>query len=168
MESGDFPQLAAIAAERDQLAAEKADLQERLARRMAEFDNFRKRVEREKAELRDFSTMETVRQFLPFLDDMERALNTETADKDYARGMELIVRRLSAELQKLGLEPVQTEGQKFDPHFHHALEVQPSTEAEDHSILAEFQKGYLFRGKLLRPALVRVAAPPPVDRRTDK
>jgi molecular chaperone GrpE len=150
-------QLAAVTAERDQLVTEKAELQDRLLRRMAEFENFRRRAEREKAELRDFATMEALRQILPFLDDIERALRTETSDKDYARGMELVVQRLTAELQKLGLEPVATEGQRFDPHLHHALEMQPAPAAEENVILAEFQKGYSFHGKLLRPALVRVA-----------
>jgi molecular chaperone GrpE len=161
-------QLASVTAERDQLVTEKAELQDRLMRRMAEFENFRKRAEREKSELRDFATMETVRQLLPFLDDIERALKAETSDKDYVRGMELIVQRLSADLHKMGLEPIPTEGQKFDPHFHHALEMQPSPEAEEHAILAEFQKGYNFRGKLLRPALVRVAVAPAPDRQAEK
>ena len=161
-------QLAAVTAERDQLVTEKAELQDRLLRRMAEFENFRKRAEREKSELRDFATMETLRQVLPFLDDIERALKAETSDKDYARGMELIVQGLSAELHKMGLEAIPAEGQKFDPHFHHALEMQPSPEAEEHAILAEFQKGYNFRGKLLRPALVRVAVAPAPDRQAEK
>lgn len=161
-------QVAAVTAERDQLVMEKAELQDRLLRRMAEFENFRKRAEREKSESRDFATMETLRLLLPFLDDMERALKTETQDKDYARGMELIVQRLSAELQRAGLEPIQTAGRKFDPHFHHALEMHPAAEAEEHAILAEFQKGYMFRGKLLRPAMVTVAVAPPSDRQDGK
>ena len=139
------------------LVAEKADLQDRLLRRMAEFDNFRRRVEREKSEIREFATMETVRQVLPVLDDFERALKTETSDAEYAKGMELILQRFSAELEKLGLEPIPTEGQQFDPHIHHALEMRETSEAAEHTILAELQKGYNFRGKLLRPALVSVA-----------
>ena len=112
--------------------------------------------------------MDTLRQLLPFLDDIERALKTETSHKEYARGMELIVQRLSTELQKMGLEPIVTAGQKFDPNLHHALEMQPSTETEEHAILAEFQKGYMFRGKLLRPALVRVAVAQPAQRQEEK
>jgi molecular chaperone GrpE len=161
-------QLAAIAAERDRLAAEKAELQDRLLRRMAEFENFRRRADREKAELRDFSTMETIRHVLPVLDDFERALAAETSDKEYAKGMELIYQRLAAELQKLGLEPISTAGQKFDPHIHHALEMQPAAGVEEHAILAELQKGYNFRGKLLRPALVRVAVAPPQEKQADQ
>jgi molecular chaperone GrpE len=161
-------QLAAVVAERDQLVTEKAELQDRLLRRMAEFENFRRRADREKAELRDFSTMETVRQVLPVLDDFERALAAETTDREYARGMELIYQRLSAELQKLGLEQIPTADQKFDPHVHHALEMQPADGVEDHTILAELQRGYNFRGKLLRPALVRVAVTPPNKKQADQ
>ncbi len=161
-------QLAAVTAERDQLLMEKAELQDRLLRRIAEFENFRRRAEREKSESREFATMETLRLLLPFLDDIERALGTETQDKEYARGMGLIVQRLSAELRKAGLEPVETAGKKFDPHLHHALEMHPATDAGEHDILAEFQKGYMFRGKLLRPAMVRVAVTPPSDRQEEK
>ncbi len=160
--------LAAVAAERDQLAAEKAELQDRLLRRVAEFENFRRRVEREKSELREFSTMETVRHVLPVLDDFERALAVETPDNEYARGMELIFQRLSVELQKLGLEPISSEGRKFDPHIHHALEMRQTSEAEENVILAELQKGYNFRGKLLRPALVTVAVAPSSGEQADK
>jgi len=165
---GPAAQLAAAVAERDQLAAEKAQVQDRLLRRMAEFENFRRRVDREKSELRDFSTMEALRQVLPVLDDFERALAAETSDKEYAKGMELIYQRLTGELQKLGLEPISTAGQKFDPHIHHALEMQPASDEEEHAILAEFQRGYNFRGRLLRPALVRVAVAPSQKKQADK
>ena len=161
-------QLASIVAERDQLAKERAELQDRLLRRMAEFENYRRRADREKAELREFSTMETIRQLLPVLDSFERALATGTSDAEYARGMELIFQRFSAELQKLGLEPIAAEGQKFDPHSHHALEMRETLEAEEQAVLAELQKGYNFRGKLLRPALVRVAVAPSSEKQTDQ
>jgi molecular chaperone GrpE len=149
-----------VAAERDQLAADKADLQDRLLRRMAEFDNFRRRAEKEKAEIREYSAMETILHLLPVIDDFERAIRAGSADNEYTRGMELIFQRLSSELQKMGLEPISTEGQKFDPHSHHALELRETDEFEDHSILEELQKGYNFRGRLLRPAMVTVAVAP--------
>jgi molecular chaperone GrpE len=149
-----------VVAERDQLAADKADLQDRLLRRMAEFDNFRRRAEKEKAEIREFSAMETILHLLPVIDDFERAIKAASADDEYTRGMELIFQRLSGELQKMGLEPISTEGQKFDPHSHHALELRETDEFEDHSILDELQKGYNFRGRLLRPAMVTVAVAP--------
>ena len=103
-------QLAALAAERDQLAAEKADLQDRLLRARAEFDNARRRAERERSDFLQFAAMDLVRDILPVLDDFERALKVETADRDYAKGVELIYQRLFETLKKLGLEPIETAG----------------------------------------------------------
>ena len=147
----------AIAAERDRLIEEKNDLMDRLLRRQAEFDNFRRRAERERSDVLEFAHTESVRAILPILDDFERALKTETADKEFARGMELIYQRLSDALKKLGLEPIKAKGQKFDPHIHHAVDMVETGEVEDHTILAEYQQGYNFRGRLLRPAMVKVA-----------
>ena len=150
-------QLAALTAERDQLAAEKAEMQDRLLRARAEFDNFRKRTERERSDYVQFAAMEMVRDILPVLDDFERALKAETADREYAKGVELIYQRMFDALKKMGLEPIDTAGQLFDPNLHQAIERVPSKDAEDQSILGEFQRGYNFKGRLLRPAMVRVA-----------
>jgi molecular chaperone GrpE len=147
----------ALAADRDRLLIEKADLQDRLLRRQAEFDNFRRRAERERADVVEYANTETVRVLLPILDDFERALKVESADKEYARGMELIYQRLSESLKKLGIEPITCAGQLFDPHLHHAVEMVETDEHEDHTILEEYQRGYNFKGKLLRPAMVKVA-----------
>jgi molecular chaperone GrpE len=146
-----------LRAERDRLVEEKTDLQDRLLRRQAEFDNFRRRAEREKADVLEYANTETVRSLLPILDDFERALKVESADKEYARGMELIYQRLSEALKKLGLEPIDTAGQKFDPYLHHAIDRVETGEHEDDAILDEYQRGYNFRGRLLRPAMVKVA-----------
>jgi molecular chaperone GrpE len=149
--------LESVIAERDHLIEEKNDLLDRLLRRQAEFDNFRRRAERERADIREYANTETVRGILPILDDFERALKVETSDKDYARGMELIYQRLSEALKKLGLEPISAKGQKFDPHIHHAVEMVEHDQIEDHTVLDEFQRGYNFRGRLLRPAMVKVS-----------
>jgi molecular chaperone GrpE len=93
---------------------------------------------------------------LPVLDDFERALGVDCADKEYVAGLELIFQRLYAELQKLGLEPVEALDQKFDPNLHHAIEKVESAEAAEDIVVSVFQKGYRFRGKLLRPAIVKV------------
>lgn len=151
------PKLEAIAAERDRLAKEKTELVELLQRRQAEFDNARRRAEREKADVLEFAHSESVRAILPILDDFERALKTETADKVYARGMELIYQRLADSLKKLGLETITTKGQKFDPHVHHAVDMVETGDVEEQTILDEYQPGYNFRGRLLRPAMVKVA-----------
>ena len=153
-------QLAAATAERDRLAAEKADLHDRLLRARAEFDNARRRGERERSDFLQFAAMDLVREILPVLDDFERALKVETADRDYAKGVELIYQRLYETLKRLGLEPIETEGQQFDPNRHEAMQRVQTEEAEDQAILGELQRGYNFRGKLLRPAWVRGAGRP--------
>ena len=153
-------QLAAIAAERDRLAAEKADLADRLLRARAEFDNARRRAERERSEFLQFAAMDLGKDVLPGLDDFERALKVETADRNYAKGVELIYQRLYETLKKLGLEPIEAAGRPFDPNLHQAVERVETDEAEDHTVIGEFQRGYNFKGKLLRPAMVRVAVKP--------
>ncbi len=150
-------QIAAITGERDALVLEKAELNDRLLRTRAEFDNFRRRVDREKSEILDYASMDTAKALLPVIDDLERALQLECSDKEFAKGMELIFGRLVESLKKLGLEPIEALGTKFDPNLHHAIEKVETKEAEDQTILAEFQKGYNFKGRLLRPALVKVA-----------
>jgi molecular chaperone GrpE len=153
-------QLAAVAAERDRLAVEKADLYDRLLRARAEFDNARRRAERERSDFLQFAATDLVREILPVLDDFERALKVETADRDYAKGVELIYQRLYETMKKLGLEPIETEGKLFDPNQHEAVQRVQTKEAEDQAILGELQRGYNFKGKLLRPAWVRVAVRP--------
>ena len=152
--------LAAVTAERDKLAAEAADLQNRLLRARAEFDNARRRAERERSEYMQFAAMDLVKDILPILDDFERALQVETTDRNYAKGVELIYQRMSETLKKMGLEPIETAEQKFDPNLHQAVERVETEKAEDQSILGEFQRGYNFKGKLLRPAMVKVAVKP--------
>ena len=153
-------QLAAVTAERDRLAAERADLYDRLLRARAEFDNARRRDERARSDSLQFASMDLVREVLPVLDDFERALKVETADRNYAKGVELIYQRLYETLKRLGIEPIETEGQRFDPNQHEAVQRVQTDEAEDQTILGELQRGYNFRGKLLRPAWVRVAVRP--------
>jgi molecular chaperone GrpE len=152
--------MSVLAAERDRLAAEKAELNDKLLRARAEFDNARRRAERERSEYLQFAAMDLVKDLLPVLDDFERALKVETADREYAKGVELIYTRMSEMLRKMGLEPVPAEGRTFDPNVHQAIERVETADAPDQTILGEFQKGYNFKGKLLRPAMVRVAVKP--------
>jgi molecular chaperone GrpE len=146
-----------VMAERDRLLEEKNELVELLRRRQAEFDNFRKRAEREKQEVLEFAHSDSVRAILPILDDFERALKTPTSDKVYAHGMGLIYQHLADALKKLGLETITTKGQKFDPHVHHAVDMVETDDVEEQTILDEYQPGSNFRGRLLRPAMVKVA-----------
>jgi molecular chaperone GrpE len=154
--------LASVTAERDQLARERTEIYDQFLRLRAEFENFRKRAQRERSEFSEFATMEAVLAILPVLDDFERALNVETVDKEreFAKGMSLIYQRLFEALKKLGLEPLEAEGRKFDPSLHHAVETEKTAEVEDHTILQVHQRGYNFKGKLLRPAMVKVAVQP--------
>lgn len=147
----------ALAAERDRLAQEKAELQDRLLRLAAEFDNFRKRSERERLEAIEFAAAGALAALLPVLDDLERARRTPTTDSDYARGVELIYQRFSDALRKLGVEPVEAEGKPFDPSLHHAIERVEDPGVEQDTVAAELQRGYTYKGRLLREALVRVA-----------
>jgi molecular chaperone GrpE len=151
---------AAVTADRDRLAAENADLHDRFLRLRAEFDNARRRFEQQRSEYVQFAAMDLVKEILPVVDDFDRALQVETADSNYAQGVKLIHQRLQEILKKMGLEAVETRGQTFDPNRHQAVERVPTESAEDQTILGEFQKGYLFKGKLLRPAMVRVAVKP--------
>jgi len=152
--------LAAVTSERDQLAADKADLQDRYLRLQAEFQNARRRAEKDRAEFVEYAATEAVRALLPIVDDFERALKVEVTGKEYAKGMELIYQRLFESLKKLGLEPIASAGLAFDPHVHHAVEMVESEEATDNTVIDEYQRGYNFKGRLLRPAMVRVAVVP--------
>lgn len=146
-----------VTAERDRMSREKSELQDLLQRRQAEFENFRRRNERERGELLEFASMDTVKALLPVLDDFERALKVESADAEYARGMELIYQRFLEALKKLGLEPITAEVPLFNPHIHHAVEMVDTKDHPDQTILEEYQRGYYFKGRLLRPAMVKVA-----------
>jgi len=153
-------ELQAVAAERDKLAAEKADLHDRLLRKQAEFENFRRRSERDRSDFTQFVGMDLARELLPVLDDFERALKVECPDPNYAKGVELIYQRLWEILRKMGVEPIEAAGQKFDPNLHQAVDRVETDETEDQTVLEEYQKGYNFKGKLLRPAMVKVAVRP--------
>ncbi|MEQ1948968.1 MAG: nucleotide exchange factor GrpE [Bryobacteraceae bacterium] len=158
--SADPDPLAALAAERDAFASEAADLKDRLLRGQAEFQNFRKRAEKEKIEFSEYASTEAVRALLPIVDDFERALKVESADQEFSRGIKLIYQRLFESLKKLGLEPMDSKGQPFDPNIHHAVEMVETADAADHTILDDYQRGYNFKGRLLRPAMVKVAVEP--------
>jgi molecular chaperone GrpE len=146
--------------ERDGLKAERDEVKELLLRRQAEFDNFRKRTEKERSEYVQYAGSEIVREMLPVLDDFERALKNDCGSPEYARGVEMIYNRMYESLKKLGLEPIDTAGASFDPHLHQAVERVETKDAADGTILGEFQRGYRFKGRLLRPSMVKVAVRP--------
>jgi molecular chaperone GrpE len=150
-------QLEAIAAERDRLEQENNDLNQRTLRLAAEFDNYRKRTEREKSELLEYGAEGAVRAMLPILDDFERALQAEPPESEYTRGVWLIHQRMAEGLAKLGLESIDAEGKPFDPNLHNAIDRVESADVEEDTVACVYQRGYLFKGRLLRAAMVRVA-----------
>lgn len=140
--------------------AENKDLIDRLQRKQAEMDNFRKRTQREKEELRQFAAEEVIRTILPTLDSFERALQQrdENVPATYYQGLELIHRGLKDVLSRAGVTPMETVGAIFDPHLHQAVETVSAPDRREHEIVGEMQRGYMLKGKLLRPAIVKVAS----------
>jgi molecular chaperone GrpE len=153
-------EVTALTAERDQLTKTKSELQDRVLRLQAEFDNFRKRTDKDRSEFAQYAGMELIRELLPVLDNFELALKTECASKDYAKGVEMIYQRMADTLKKAGLEPIEAVGKPFDPHVHQAVERFPTEDAPEDTVLSEFQRGYMFKGKLLRASMVKVAVKP--------
>jgi molecular chaperone GrpE len=145
------------ASETEKLRAERDALLDRLARLQAEFDNARKRGVREQQEFREFAAADVIKNFLPILDSFERALKANADSTDFRNGVELIYRQFQDALQKIGVQPVIAVGQPFDPRVHEAIEMVDTTEVPDHHVLDELQRGYKYKERLLRPAMVRVA-----------
>jgi len=143
--------------EAEKLKAERDALIDRLARLQAEFDNARKRAVREQQDFREYAAADVIRNFLPILDSFERALKAGGDAGDFRSGVELIYRQFQDALQKSGVQPVAAAGEVFDPRVHEAIEMVDTTELPDHQVLEELQRGYKYKDRLLRPAMVRVA-----------
>ena len=147
--------------EYQKLKAERDTLLDRLARLQAEFENARKRTVREQQEFRDFALADALKVLLPVLDSFERAMHHHHGAKsEFRSGVELIYKQLQDALEKLGLRPISAKGEMFDPHLHEAIEMVDTTEARDHEVLDELQRGYKLKERMLRPAMVRVARNP--------
>ena len=144
------------------LVAEKEELTKTLVRRQADFDNYRKRIERERREEGRRGAGRLLQEMLPVLDGLERALRSHDNPvyDEYRKGVELIYRHLWDTLAKHGLERIAAAGKQFDPHFHEAIERVETREYPDGAIIEVVQEGYLFDGRVLRPSLVRVAVVP--------
>ena len=143
-----------------ELQKERDQYYEMLLRKSAEFDNYRKRVERERQTLADAAAGGIIEELLPLVDDLERALNADTgsdATEAYRRGVELIYRQLLDVLRKRGVRPIETLGADFDPHYHQAVSHEPAEGRRDNEIIEEFRRGYMLGDRLLRPAMVKVA-----------
>jgi molecular chaperone GrpE len=147
----------ALGAELQKIKAERDSLLDRLARAQAEFENARRRAGKEQQDFRDYATFDTIKSLLPVLDSFERALQVKSEAADFRNGVELIYKQLQDALAKLGVRPVPAKGEPFDPHYHEAIEMVETTDAPDHEVLEELQRGYKFKDRLLRPAMVKVA-----------
>ncbi|HEX8559383.1 MAG TPA: nucleotide exchange factor GrpE [Pyrinomonadaceae bacterium] len=158
-------ELKRVQGELKRLSDERQEFNDRLARRQAEFDNFRKRTERERSETYQRALAEVVRRLLPVLDNLQRALDAERVVeikeseefRHFLQGVELINRQLGGVLEGLGVEVVPTVGELFDPHVHEAVATEESAAVEPDTVTQEMQRGYRLGDKLLRPAMVKVA-----------
>jgi molecular chaperone GrpE len=149
-----------LGTELQRLRAERDSLLDRLARAQAEFENARRRASKEQQEFRDYAAVDVIKSLLPVLDSFERALRTKSDAADFRGGVELIYKQLQDALAKLGVRPVPAVGEPFDPHYHEAIEMVETAKAADHEVLEELQRGYKFKDRLLRPAMVKVANNP--------
>ncbi len=159
-EVADGPAESVSRAEFDKLKAERDQLVDRLARLQAEFENARKRAERERVEFRDYATGSVVEQFLPVLDNFELALKSTGTAAQLRHGVELIVKQMEEILAKMQVNSIATVGEAFDPRLHEALGSVDRDDLPDQHVAEEIRRGYKVRERLLRPALVRVANNP--------
>ncbi|HEY0785877.1 MAG TPA: nucleotide exchange factor GrpE [Acidobacteriaceae bacterium] len=146
--------------ETERLRAERDALVDRLARLQAEFENARRRAERERSEFRDYAISGAIEQFLPVLDNFHLALKATGSADQLRAGVELIVKQMEEVLRSLNVQTVETVGTQFDPRLHEALDSVESTDLPDGQIHDEVRRGYRIKERLLRPALVRVVNNP--------
>jgi molecular chaperone GrpE len=162
------PEMAELVATRSELKrveAENADLKDRVARRQAEFENYRKRVDRERTETYNHVVADVAKKLLPVLDNLKRALETEapveSSESDEFRhflsGVDLIYKQLSGVIEALGVKPIPSVGEPFDPHLHEAVVTEATDEYEPDTVMQELVAGYRLGDKLIRPAMVKVA-----------
>ena len=160
------PKNMALQEDPDQILKERDDYRDRLLRSIAEFDNYRKRIERERRELAEFVSFEILHDLLPLVDDLERALaaaapsgeSTTQTVASYRAGVELIYKQLAELLRKRNVTPIETTGADFDPHVHQAVATEPSATHRDNEVIEELRRGYRLGERLLRPAMVKVAS----------
>jgi len=149
---------AELEAELEKARTQSAAYLDRAARIQAEFDNFRKRNARAQDEYREYALADALKNLLPILDSLDRALKTNAASlDDFRSGIELIDKQFHDVLAKLGVEPIAAEGESFDPNLHQAVQMVDTDEAKDNQVIDELQRGYKLKDRLLRPAMVRVA-----------
>ena len=148
-----------VAAQIEKLTAELKEKEDRVLRLQADFENFRRRTSKEKEELSAVVTQGMLKDMLPLLDNFERAMAAEAKDGEaFQKGVEMIFTQFTEILKKNGLEHIEVEGQKFDPNFHQAVMRVQNADMEDDDIAQELQKGYMVKGRVIRPSMVQVVA----------
>lgn len=148
----------ALADEAVELRKERDAIQDRLLRQAAEFDNYRKRIDRERKELSEYAAIDVLKELLPLIDDFERALQIEAPGAEsYRQGLEIIHRGLMEMLRKRGVTQIEAAGTDFDPHIHQAVAYEDAPDRRDGEVIEEFARGYRLGDRLLRPAMVKVA-----------
>ena len=158
-------ELVATRSELKRVEAENAELKEKLARRQADFENYRKRVDRERSETYNRVVVDIAGKLLPVLDNLKRALDAEASVeatesdefRHFLSGVDLIYKQLNGVLEAFGVQPIAAVGEKFNPHVHEAVDVEASDEHEPDTVLQEIVAGYKLGDKLIRPALVKVS-----------
>lgn len=146
-------------AEVEKLREEIADLRDRSMRTLADFDNFRKRSERERQDIRKYALVEPIREFLTVMDNLDLALSAGGSAEDLKLGVELIHRQMQDLLRRFGVQEVKAVGEAFDPQVHEAVSREESADVKTPTVAAELRRGYTLHDRLLRPAMVKVAVP---------
>jgi len=154
------PAEAAAVEEIERLREELADMRDRSVRTLAELDNFRKRAERERQEIRRYALVEPMRDFLDVVDNLERAMAASGSFEDLKTGVEMILHQMRELLRQHGVQTVEAEGQPFDPNVHEAVARVEEPGVDIPRVIRELQRGYTIHDRLLRPARVKVAVPP--------
>lgn len=136
------------------------ELTDKVKRQMAEFDNFRKRTEKEKSTMYEFGAKDVIEKILPVVDNFERglaAVTEEEKDSPFVEGMDKIYKQMMTVLEEIGVKPIEAVGQEFDPDFHNAVMHIEDEEADENTVVEEFQKGYLYKESVVRHSMVKVA-----------
>ena len=136
---------------------ERDALQDRLLRTAAEFDNYRKRVDRDRRDQAESALAEALQDFLPIVDDLERALQTAAEAEQYRKGVELIHQQMTDLLRRRGVKPIEAAGTDFDPRLHQAVAHEASPDHREGEVIEDLRPGYMLGGRLLRPSMVKVA-----------
>lgn len=140
--------------------AQIEELQDRLKRQMAEFDNFRKRTEKEKSQMYEIGAKDVIEKILPVVDNFERGLNAakdSPQDDPFVQGMEMVYKQMMTALEGIGVKPIEAVGNEFDPEFHNAVMHVDDAELGENVVVEELQKGYLYRDSVVRYSMVKVA-----------